>query len=388
MALPDIAGYLASTRQPIDFVGPAIQAFQSISSEMRATRAQNLAEEESARDLGKGIKEGMQKDRMFQEELIDRSQERTIRDQDQQMKMMRFGMDMREQEFRHQNLLPLEVQSRQLGIARDQQMFDAKAMEMQTEQYLRTVGVENLGRAGALIGGSLPVPEEAIDVAAGETAESPQARIRAAANQLGLLEPLIKSSGDKGLAAQHQNLQRVLQSDPMYRSMAASDGLILPAEKSERGNRRVELFQSMLPFDDEGSAGFIERNFKSVLTMKNGTDKEFDAISRRLLDRADTEYRDSQQNPTTSPRGDYVGDRNRYDEIAKARADVAAAQAVVGQKEAGGSTLGMDAAMGALRSAEARLNSLEQSYGGIIPNLPVAPVAPGSTGSNPADFYR
>ena len=388
MALPDIAGYLASTRQPIDFVGPAIEAFQSISSEMRATRAQNLAEEESARDLGKGIKEGMQKDRMFQEELIDRSQERTIRDQDQQMKMMRFGMDMREQEFRHQNLLPLEVQSRQLGIARDQQMFDAKAMEMQTEQYLRTVGVENLGRAGALIGGSLPVPEEAIDVAAGETAESPQARIRAAANQLGLLEPLIKSSGDRGLAAQHQNLQRVLQSDPMYRSMAASDGLILPAEKSERGNRRVELFQSMLPFDDEGSAGFIERNFKSVLTMKNGTDKEFDAISRRLLDRADTEYRDSQQNPTTSPRGDYVGDRNRYDEIAKARADVAAAQAVVGQKEAGGSTLGMDAAMGALRSAEARLNSLEQSYGGIIPNLPVAPVAPGSTGSNPADFYR
>jgi hypothetical protein len=122
--------------------------------------------------------------------------------------------------------------------------------------------------------------------------------------------------------------------------------------------------------------------------MKNGTDKEFDAISRRLLDRADTEYRDSQQNPTSSPRGDYVGDRNRYDEIAKARADVAAAQAVVGQKEAGGSTLGMDAAMGALRSAEARLNSLEQSYGGLIPNLPVAPVAPGPTGSNPADFYR
>ena len=388
MALPDIAGYLASTRQPIDFVGPAIQAFQSISSEMRATRAQNLAEEESARDLGKGIKEGMQKDRMFQEELIDMSQERMIRDQDQQMKMMRFGMDMREKEFRHQNLLPLEVQSRQLGIARDQQMFDAKAMEMQTEQYLRTVGVENLGRAGALIGGSLPVPEEAIDVAAGETAESPQARIRAAANQLGLLEPLIKSSGDKGLAAQHQNLQRVIQSDPMYRSLAASDGLLLPAEKAERGNRRIELFQSMLPFDDEASAGFIERNFKSVLTMKNGTDKEFDAISRRLLDRADTEYRDAQQNPTSSPRGDYVGDRNRYDEIAKARADVAAAQAVVGQKEAGGSTLGMDAAMGALRSAEARLNSLEQSYGGLIPNLPVAPVAPGPTGSNPADFYR
>jgi hypothetical protein len=76
------------------------------------------------------------------------------------------------------------------------------------------------------------------------------------------------------------------------------------------------------------------------------------------------------------------------DVIAKARADVAAAQAVVGQKEAGGSALGMDAAMGALRSAEARLNSLEQSYGGLIPNLPVAPVAPGPTGSNPADFYR
>jgi hypothetical protein len=390
MALPDIAGYLASIRQPLDLAGPALDAFQTVSSEMRATRAQNLAEEESARQMGKDIKEGMQKDRMFEENLIDLSQQRSFRQQDQEMEMIRFGMDMREREFQYQNLLPLEVQSRELGIARQQQVYNAAAMEMETERSLRSVGLENLRRVGETMTGKIPVPAEAIDTAAGETADSPQARVRATANQLGMLEPLIKSTGDKGLAAQYQNYRRLLESDPMYQSMSGNDGLILPAQKAERGNRRVSLFKSMLPFDDAGTAAFIERNNESIMTMINGTDKEFDAISRRLLDRADTEYRDSRQGPmTATPRGDTVGDRNRFDEIAKARAEVAAAQAVVEQKKAGGSQLGMEAAMGALRSAEARLNSLQESYGGMVPGIPAPPPPPAApSGSTAADFYR
>jgi hypothetical protein len=145
MALPDIAGYLASTRQPLDLVGPAIQAFQAVSSEMRATRAQNLAEEESARDLGKGIKEGMQKDRMFEENLIDTYQMRDLRSKEMQMEMARFAMDMREQEFHYQNLLPLEVQSRQLGLAMQSQEYQARGEEMRMHQHMLNLGTANLG---------------------------------------------------------------------------------------------------------------------------------------------------------------------------------------------------------------------------------------------------
>jgi|GEM_PF-3002227 len=390
MALPDIAGYLASTRQPLDLVGPAIQAFQAVSSEMRATRAQNLAEEESARDLGKGIKEGMQKDRMFQEELIDLHQMRGLREQDQQMEMMRFGMDMRQQEFEYQNLLPLEVQSRQLGLARQQQVYDATAMEMQTEQYLRNVGVENLGRVGALMSGGIPVPEEAIDTRAGETAESPQARVRAASRQLDMIEPLLKSTGDRGLAVQYQNHRRILESDPDYQSLRARDGLLLPAERTERRERRITAFKAMLPWDDAGTVGFIERNYDSVTAMADMPDAEFGMISKRLLDRAESEHKDqiAMQSPA-SPREDFVGQRNRYDDIAKAKAEVAAARAVFETKQGGRTTLGLQEAEGQLRSAQARYDTLVEAYGGMVPGIPApSPAAPKAGGTSIEDFYR
>jgi hypothetical protein len=391
MALPDIAGYLASIRQPLDLVGPAIQAFQAVSSEMRATRAQNLAEEESARDLGKGIKEGMQDDRMFQENLIDTYQMRGLRDQEMQMEMARFAMDMKQQEFEYQNLLPLEVQSRQLGLARQQQVYDATAMEMQTEQYLRTVGVENLNRVGALMGGGLPVPEEAIDVNAGETAESPQARIRAASRQLDMIEPLLKSTGDPGLAVQYQNHRRILESDPDYQNLRAKDGLLLPAEKSARRDRRLTTFKAMLPWDDAGTAGFIERNWDSVTAMLEMPDTEFGMIWKRLLDRAEFEHKDqmSQLMPG-SPREDYVGQRNRYDDLAKAKADVAAARAVFEAKQGSKTKLGLQEAEGQFRSAEARYNALVEAYGGMVPGIaapaPAAPAVRGGTSIE--DFYR
>jgi len=390
MALPDIAGYLASTRQPLDLVGPAIQAFQAVSSEMRATRAQNLAEEESARDLGKGIKEGMQKDKMFQEDLIDMHQMRGLREQDQQMEMMRFGMDMRQQEFEYQNLLPLEVQSRQLGLARQQQVYDATAMEMQTEQYLRNVGVENLGRVGALMSGGIPVPEEAIDTRAGETAESPQARVRAASRQLDMIEPLLKSTGDRGLAVQYQNHRRILESDPDYQSLRARDGLLLPAERTERRERRITAFKAMLPWDDAGTVGFIERNYDSVTAMADMPDAEFGMISKRLLDRAESEHKDqiAMQSPA-SPREDFVGQRNRYDDIAKAKAEVAAARAVFETKQGGRTTLGLQEAEGQLRSAQARYDTLVEAYGGMVPGIPApSPTAPKAGGTSIEDFYR
>lgn len=390
MALPDIAGYLASTRQPLDLVGPAIQAFQAVSSEMRATRAQNLAEEESAREGGRDIKESMQQDRMFQEDITDKHQLRGFREQDQEMEMLRFGMDMRQKEFEYQNLLPLEVQSRQLGLARQQQIYDATAMEMQTEQHLRNVGVENLGRVGALMSGGLPIPEEAIDTTAGETAESPQARVRAASRQLDMIEPLLKSTGDRGLAVQYQNHRRILESDPDYQKLKANDGLILPAEKTERRDRRLTAFKAMLPWDDAGTVGFIESNYDSVTAMLDMPDSEFGMISKRLLDRAESQHKDQM---TTlfppSPREDLVGQRNRYNDIAKAKADVAAARAVFESKQGGRSTLGLEEAEGQLRSAEARFNALSEAYGGMVPGLPAPSSAkPQPGGTSIEDFYR
>lgn len=388
MGLPDIAGYLASTRQPLDLVGPAIQAFTAVSSEMRATRAQNLAEEESARDLGKGIKEGMQQDRMFEEEIIDLRQMRGLREQDQQMEMMRFAMDMREREFEYQNLLPLEVQSRQLGLARQQQIYNATAMEMQTEEHLRNIGVENLNRISSLMSGQAPIPEEAIDAAAGETAESPEARARAAARSLEMIEPLIKTSGDKGLAVQYQNHRRILEADPDFQALRARDGLLLPSERATRRDRRLSAFKAMLPWDDAGTASFIERNNESVATMLDMPDSEFGMISKRLLDRAEGEYKE--QSSQLAPGESLSLGQGAINALASAAAEVEAAKAelAAARSRSGVTPRTLAPLEGRAASAEARYNALMRAYGGMVPGAQL-PSQPSGTvgGGSPYDSY-
>lgn len=388
MALPDIAGYLASTRQPLDLVGPAIQAFQAVSSEMRATRAQNLAEEESARDLGKGIKEGMQQDRMFEEDIIDRRQMRGIREQDQMMQMLRLGMDMEEHQFQMQNLMPLEIQSRQLGIARQQQIFDATAQEMQTEQYLRSVGVENLSRIGGLMSGQLPVPEEAIDAAAGETADSSSARVRAAAKQLTMLEPLLKSINDPGLNVQYHNQRRVLEADPEYNALKTRGGLLLPAERGERSGRRLSSLMARLPFDDEGNSNFFSRHRERIYSSLDMPDEEWDAVSKRMIQIADMEYREA-SGRATGWRGDYVGERNRYDDIVSAQAKLAEAQAALEAAQKTGLSMSIRNAETEVSQAKARLDTLTNAYQGMVPGIPSAPSSPAASGGTTWEsFYR
>ena len=293
MALPDIAGYLASTRQPLDLVGPAIQAFQAVSAEMRATRAQNLAEEESARDLGKGIKEGMQKDRMFQEDLIDKAQMREIRKEDQgferarlSMEQQRFGMDLARHQFAQENLWGLEVQAKQMDILRDKQFYDAKALEIQNEKELRLLGSSNLQMLSGVINGTVPVAEEAIDREAGEDENSPLARMRMANSMFEKIGSVTDAVGDPALKATRAMLGMKIQADPSYRDALNSGKLMLPGERAAQAEQRRKRLMAELPGDDAWSERFMTLNQKAVTAMDTLPPEDAEAIYKTLIDRA------------------------------------------------------------------------------------------------------
>lgn len=394
MGLPDISGYLAATRQPIDLVGPAIAAFQAVSSEMRATRAQNLAEEESARDLGKGIKEGMQNDRMFEEDIIDKRLNRQIALEDQDFERqrlgfeaMRVGMDMRQQEFEMQNLMPLEMQERSLAIARQQQMFDAAAYEMDNE--MRTIDLVrgNLSTTAGLIDGRLPVPEEAIDVEAGETADSPVARVRAVHNALRQIKPMVDSAKNPGLTSIYQSQDRALQAQPGYSAMAAGNKLMLPAERKAQRAEREKYFHASIPGTDAWSANWITLNRRSVDTLLDAPEAEYGKLRTTLVGRAESDHKAFQEGMNPGPpKVDHVAQRQRFDTLARARADVEATRVAKEAAEKSGYPRAAKEAAVEYDAAAARLKSLEGSFGGIVPGVPtpetVAPV-----GGNPYDSY-
>lgn len=381
MGLPDIAGYLASTRQPLDLVGPAIQAFQAVSAEMRATRAQNLAEEESARDLGKGIKEGMQKDRMFQEELIDMHQMRGMRDQEMQMEMARFAMDMREQEFHYRNLLPLEVQSRQLGLAMQSQEYQARGEELRMHQHMLNLGTANLGQFDSLVGGKAEIPE--IAIAPGEDTASNKPRIRAAYHMLNQLDTGIGAvSKNPALKMQLAMRRQMLEADPDFQEMMQNDELMLPRDRDNRANQRNTILRSMLPGDDNWKNQFIDSNKGTIASIQNLPDAQWEMVTKQLWSQAGNQYKEQQsvfpgQNPTLG--------QGAINSLASAAAEVEAAKAELNAASSGGgaSNFRTDPLRAKVAAAEARYNALTRAYGGMVPgaNLPSgsAPAAPGGT---------
>lgn len=381
MGLPDIASYLASTRQPLDLVGPAIQAFQSVSSEMRATRSQNLAEEESARDLGKGIKEGMQKDRLFEENLIDLHQKRGIRDQEMEMQVARFAMDMREQEFHYQNLLPLEVQTRQLGLAMQSQEYQARGEELRMHAQMLNLGAANLGEFDSLVGGKKEVPEVAI--APGEDVSSTKPRIRAAYHMLNQLDSGIGAvSKNPALKMQIAMRRQMLEADPDFQEMMQNDELMLTKDRDNRSNQRHTILRSMLPGDDTWKNGFIDANKGTILGIQNLPEAQWEMVTKQLWSQAGNQYKEERAVfPGSSPS---LG-QGAINSLAGAAADVEAAKAEWNAVTSGGSASSFrtDPLRAKVAAAEARYEALTKAYGGMVPgaSLPQsrAPEAPGGT---------
>lgn len=158
MPLPSVQGYLLGTRQPLDYVGLALDAFSQVSGELRATRAQNLAEQRDARDAGQSVKRGIQGDRLFEEQLTDigidredRLIDRSLRLEDQEMQRQEFLMRMEEAQFERDTLRPLQIegqrllnQGRQLDALEQRRAIQGERLRL--EQFNR--GIESVSAIG------------------------------------------------------------------------------------------------------------------------------------------------------------------------------------------------------------------------------------------------
>lgn len=324
MALPNVSSYLAQTRRPLDLVGPAINAFTAVSSEMRQTRAQNLAEEQDARRRGQEIKHGLQENRMFTEELMNMAQERDIQEKEFGMDQTRFALDMRERQFKYDNLLPLEVQTRQANLERQEQIYQAEGEKMRTEKYIRGIGNANMERLNGIMSGDSPVPEGALYP--DEDPESNRARLRAAHGMIGAMRPMAEM--DPVFAARLTNAQAILEADPEYQEMKRGGTLLLPEEKEARNASRETRLRVGLPGNDAWNEQWLrEHGVKGADILNIQSDQDFDSALGEFLEAAREDWKEHRTGG--APDVDRVEQRGLNNAARDAEADVAALEAEV-----------------------------------------------------------
>ena len=144
MAIQSIQNYLLGTREPIDYVGKALDAFATVNSQLLQTRQQNLAEQKDARQAGDQRREGMQDVQNHQQDMVDRQFSRELALEDQEMQRTRLGMEMakmgmqqEQQRWEMENLMPLKMQALQADIASQRQATAIEAENQKINLSLR-----------------------------------------------------------------------------------------------------------------------------------------------------------------------------------------------------------------------------------------------------------
>lgn len=290
MPLPSISNYAIATRQPIDLVGPAIDAFRVVNSELLKTRAQNLAEQKDARQAGRERKEGLQDDRMFEENIIDRRLNRDLAIEDQAMEREAHGMDMAMAQFELDNLMPLQMQQQQMQLALRQQEFNAAQDSMDSQARLMGLAEENISRLDGMMSGEAPIPETALYP--GESPDDPMVRVRAVNGYLDFLEQdVAPAMKDKAFSVRVAERRRQLMADPFYQQALAEGGgnLLLPRQREVRDANRLRQLRARLPFGtQEDRAGWIQDNQDIVEDLLEMPEPAFgeslDSLEGRLQD--------------------------------------------------------------------------------------------------------
>ena len=299
MALPSIEGYLLGTRKPIDYVGTALSAFETVNSQLLATRAQNQSEQESNQKMGNNVKEGMQDDRMFEEDIIDKRLDREIAQDDQSLKhqemgmkqqemglkFAKFGMEQDQYQWEQQNLRPLELESMQLDNAGKRQKIDAMRETMSADLALNNDATANLNVYDGYFTGTTPVPKEAM------YDDEPQGMglARVLHNQIGFLERIAPSLKNPGLNMQIENRKRGLANDPIYQQMIAEGKTMLPMERAQRNKQRASQIRLALPFQSDAETDkYVLENEKTFDMLGDLDDKAFNStlpiIARRAAE--------------------------------------------------------------------------------------------------------
>lgn len=261
MPLPSVQGYLLGTREPLDYVGKAIDAFTQVSAEFRATRAQNLAEQKDARQAGQEMKQGLQDDRMFQEDLIDKDLNRRLAIDDQAIQREKLGLEIQQFEMERDYIAPLKQDLLQAQIESNQALAESRRFGVESKRTLqnqfRNEANEFNRELSTLESGPQIDPE-----GRGPTQESVDQyydKVRNINRKLGEMKPTWGDdpAAKQFLGAAEARLSRI----PAFRYLQANDDLKTPEERTAIQGHRQTMMDSMLPFaSDSDRARWMQSN--------------------------------------------------------------------------------------------------------------------------------
>lgn len=240
--LPSVTGYLLGTRQPIDYAGKAIDAFTQVSAELRATRAQNLAESQEARQAGQQAFERPMQAAGFQDDMMTSALNRELAVKDQQMQEADFAFRMKQAQWEQQNLMPLKIQAERARIQNYQSQAAERSYTLQSEMDLRRQfgqEADDLNRSLQLVAQG---PQE------GQEADAYYESIRKTTGLLNNLKTTWGNVGDPAVKGFLSAAEGRLSKIPGYRYLSARGDLKTFEEREAIGMQRQTAFDAKMPF--------------------------------------------------------------------------------------------------------------------------------------------
>lgn len=176
MPLPSVQGYLLGTRQPMNYVEPALKAYLSVSQEMRARHQQMMSDLDQGQQQFLRGREETRRGEAHEQDMIDAQVNRAHRIEDQsfqreqmewdremhplQMEKMQLGLDAAK--FDRDVRRPLQVRSARLQLEQQQfKLRSAAAAEALTAQKQNAFEAD-LGVFQRIAGGDIPSPEPSV----------------------------------------------------------------------------------------------------------------------------------------------------------------------------------------------------------------------------------
>lgn len=296
MALPNISNFILGTRQPLDFVGPAIDAWRTVSAEARATRAQNLAEVEAGRDAGQQAYDNQVDAVKLQDSLLNSATNREATMGHLEVRQLEHAAKMEQMKWERQNLLPLKMQSYQQDIMLKGLDIEATRMAMGADRAMLGQFQSEMQDAQSAIQGIAQGPQE------GQEAEGYYDNIRQTHALLENMEQTWGKSGNPAIQQQIGAMRSVMEKVPGYRYLQAQpDGLLTPEKRDQISREKDDTVSAYMPFSsDAEAAAYMQSNSSRLAAMKKLPMDQF----REAVQKEATRYqkeKDSLGGPAIKP---------------------------------------------------------------------------------------
>lgn len=306
MALPNISNFILGTRQPLDFVGPAIDAWRTVSAEARATRAQNLAEVEAGRDAGQQAYDNQVDAVKLQDSLLNSATNREATMGHLEVRQLEHAAKMEQMKWERQNLLPLKMQSYQQDIMLKGLDIEATRMAMGADRAMLGQFQSEMQDVQSAIQGIAQGPQE------GQEADGYYDSIRQTHALMENMEQTWGKTGNPAIQQQVGAMRSVMEKVPGYRYLQAQpDGLLTPEKRDQISREKDDTVSAYMPFSsDAEAAAYMQSNSARIAAMKKLPMDQFrEAVQRE----AERYQKEKNELGTTKPQ-ESIFDRVTADE--------------------------------------------------------------------------